>query len=49
MKTVSKSWLRIRPASCIRLSGEYIAGEQTRRPEQLQRIDDEVQRRRHQR
>ena len=26
MKTVSKSWLRIRPASCMRLSGEYIAG-----------------------
>ena len=26
MKTVSKSWLRIRPASCMRLSAEYIAG-----------------------
>ena len=25
MNTVSKSWLRIRPASCMRLSGEYIA------------------------
>jgi hypothetical protein len=25
MNTVSKSWLRINPASCIRLSGEYIA------------------------
>ena len=26
MNTVSKSWLRISPASCMRLSGEYIAG-----------------------
>ena len=26
MKTVSNCWLRIRPASCMRLSGEYIAG-----------------------
>ena len=25
MKTVSNCWLRIRPASCMRLSGEYIA------------------------
>ena len=48
MKTVSNSWLRIRPASCMRLSVEYIAGKQPRRPEQLQRIDDEIQRRRQQ-
>ncbi len=26
MKTVSNSWLRTSPASCMRLSGEYIAG-----------------------
>ena len=27
MNTVSNCWLRIRPASCMRLSGEYIAAK----------------------
>ena len=46
MKTVSNCWLRISPAFCMRVSAEYIAAKQPRRPEQLQGIDDEIQRRR---
>ena len=40
-------WLRIRPAFCIRAVRRIHRGEQTRRPKQLQRIDHEIERRRH--
>src|ERR1700694_5442761 len=43
INTVSKSWLWITPASCRRLSGEYIAAQKARGPEHLQRIDDVIE------